>query len=88
MSFLSLIDNDNKSKAITYKILSSLRCCWTSAGASQLPSQTFQILFLTFWLELSVRLGKWPRLIMGLGYFFSPYFFILILLRQNTAWFT
>lgn len=28
MSFLSLIDNDNKSKAITYKILSSLRCCW------------------------------------------------------------
>lgn len=89
MSFLSLIDNDNKSKAITYKILSSqmlLDECWHS----RLPSQTFQILFLTFWLELSVRLGKKPRFIMDpcCLFVFFFYFIILIFLRQNTAWFT
>lgn len=48
--------------------------CWHS----RLPSQTFQILFLTFWLELSVRLGKNPRFIMGPGCLFFSYFIILI----------
>lgn len=48
MSFLSLIDNDNKSKAITYKILSSLRCCWMSAGTAAFPHKHFRYCFLLF----------------------------------------
>lgn len=48
MSFLSLIDNDNKSKAITYKILSSLRCCWMSAGTAAFPHKHFRYSFLLF----------------------------------------
>lgn len=48
MSFLSLIDNDNKSKAITYKILSSLRCCWTNVGTAAFPHKHFRYCFLLF----------------------------------------
>lgn len=51
MSFLSLIDNDNKSKAITYKILSSLRCCWMSAGTAAFPHKHFRYYFLLFGLS-------------------------------------
>lgn len=48
MSFLSLIDNDNKSKGIAYKILSSLRCCWMSAGTAAFPHKHFRYCFLLF----------------------------------------
>lgn len=48
MKFLSLIDNGNKSKAITYKILSSLRCCWTSAGTAAFLHKHFRYCFLLF----------------------------------------
>lgn len=51
MSFLSLIDNDNKSKAITYKILSSFRCCWMSAGTAAFPHKHFRYCFLLFGLS-------------------------------------
>lgn len=48
MSFLSLIDNGNKSKAITHKILSSLRCCWMSAGTDAFSHKHFRYCFLHF----------------------------------------
>lgn len=48
MSLLSLIDNDNMTKAITYKILSSFRCCWMSAGTAAFPHKHFRYCFLHF----------------------------------------
>lgn len=48
ISFLSLIDNGNKSKAITHRILSSLRCCWMSAGTDAFSHKHFRYCFLHF----------------------------------------
>lgn len=87
MSFLSLIDNDNKSKAITYKILSSLRCCWILLA--QPPSLTNISDTVSYFLARAFsKTWKKPKIYRGSVlpfYIFFFYFIILIFLRQNTA---